>query len=128
MDELYVDQLLSRPVETVAPNTPIPEAAATLIEHDVGAVVVVDDADRTVGLLTATDVVALVRDGTAAAGVTVADRMRTDVITTTRDALVADVADTMVDNLIHHVPVVDGDDVVGMITTFDLTAYLARTL
>jgi len=36
MVELYVDGLMSRPVETVSPDTPIREAAARLLEHDVG--------------------------------------------------------------------------------------------
>jgi CBS domain-containing protein len=33
----------------------------------------------------------------------------------------------MIDHLIHHVPVVDDGEVVGMITTLDLTASLARS-
>ncbi|WP_256290008.1 CBS domain-containing protein [Halobellus inordinatus] len=124
MEERYVDQFLSRPVETVTPDTPLAEAAATLIEHDIGAVVVVNDMGQFVGLLTATDFVALAREEAPAAEATVAEWMRTDVITTTRQTPISDVADTMIEHLIHHVPVVDGDEVVGIITTLDLTASL----
>lgn len=128
MEELYADQLMSRPVETVTPSTPIQDAAEDLITHDVGSVVVVDEANQIEGLLTATDYVLIVRDELASADATVAEFMQTDVITTTRSAPVRDVADAMLDHLIHHVPVVDGEEVVGMITTLDLTAYLARVL
>jgi len=128
MVELYVDQLMSRPVETVTPSTPIQEAAAELLEHDVGAVVVVDDSDRLEGLLTATDFVQIVRDGLASSDATVAEFMRTDVVTTRRSAPASDVVDAMLEHLIHHVPVVDGEAVVGMITTLDLAAYLGRSL
>lgn len=126
--DLYVDQIMSRPAETVSPDTPIRDAADELISHDVGAVVVVDDGNRIEGLLTATDFVALVREGMASPDTTVAERMRTEVITTTRSAPVSDVVDSMLEHLIHHVPVVDGEEVVGMVTTFDLAAYLGRSL
>jgi CBS domain-containing protein len=127
MEELYVDQLMSRPVETVTPDTPVREAAAELVRHDVGALVVVDERGRLEGILTATDFVLLVRDGTATADATVGEFARTDVITTTRTAPVSDVAETMLDRRIHHVPVVDGEEVVGMVTSVDLAARLARS-
>lgn len=128
MAELYVDQIMSRSVETVTPNTTIRDAAEDLISNDVGTVVVVDDANEIEGLLTATDFVLLVMEGEASSDATVAEFMRTDVVTTERSAPVSDVADAMLEHLIHHVPVVDGGSVVGMVTTLDLGAYLRRSL
>lgn len=128
MVELYVDQIMSRSVETVTPNTTIRDAAEDLISNDVGTVVVVDDANEIEGLLTATDFVLLVMEGEASSDATVAEFMRTDVVTTERSAPVSDVADAMLEHLIHHVPVVDGGSVVGMVTTLDLGAYLRRSL
>lgn len=128
MVELYVDQIMSRPVETVSPTTTLGDAAETMIRHDVGAVVAVDDSNGFEGILTATDFVLLAMEGTAASDVTVAESMRTDVVTTQRTAPASDVVDAMLEELIHHVPVVDGSEVVGMVTTFDLAAYLGRSL
>ena len=127
MEELYVDQIMSRPVETVLPSTPIYDAAEELIKHDVGALVVVDDANQIEGLLTATDFVLIVRDQMVSSDATVAEFMRTDVITTKRNAPVSDVIDAMLEHLIHHVPVVDGGEVIGMVTTMDLAASLSRS-
>ncbi|WP_049986138.1 CBS domain-containing protein [Halobellus rufus] len=128
MDVPTVDRVLSRPVETVTPDTTIPAAAATMLDHDVGAVVVLDDSDQLVGLLTVTDVAAHVSEGRVSPDATVGEWMRTDVTTTTPETAIGEVAETMVDRLIHHVPVVDGESVVGMVTTLDLTAHLARSL
>ena len=127
MRDPHVEQLMSRPVETVSSEATIREAAAAMLAHDVGAVVVADDASRIDGLLTTTDVVRSVSDGLAP-DATVAERMRTDVVTVERSASVSEVADAMLEHLIHHVPVVDESEVVGMLTTLDLTAYLARRL
>lgn len=128
MVELYVDQVMSRPVETVKPETRLRDAAEELIRHDVGAVVVVDDTDRIEGLLTATDFVLYVMEDEAPSDATVAEFMRTDVVTTKRSAPVSEVADAMLEHLIHHVPVVDDGTAVGMVTTFDLATYLGRVL
>lgn len=125
MTDLYVDQLLSTPVRSVTPKTALATAATELVERDVGALVVLDD-DRLAGILTATDVVRVTAGDGDPSALTVADAMRTDVVTTTRDAPVGEVAATMVDRRIHHVPVVDDEDrLVGMITTMDLATYLA---
>jgi CBS domain-containing protein len=127
MVEPRVEQLMSRPVETVAPETSIHDAADELVRHDVGAVVVVDEAAGLEGLLRATDFVLMVRDGTAAPGSAVAEVMRTDVLTTTPDALVSELAETMLERRVTHVPVLEGAEVVGMVSTTDLAAYLARS-
>lgn len=126
MTERYVDQCMSRPVETVGRDTPVTDAAAELVAHGVGSLVVVDDEGRMEGLVTATDFVRMVRDGAASPDATVAEFMRTDVVTTTRQTPVRDVAATMVEHLVHHVPVVEDGEVVGMVSTLDLTASLAQ--
>lgn len=128
MVELYVDQIMSRPVETVTPDTSIGDAAGEVLRHDVGALVVVDEENRIEGLLTATDFVRIVRDETASAESTVAEFARTDVLAAERRDPVKDVVDGMLEHRIHHVPVVDGDEVVGMLSAMDLAAYLSRSL
>ena len=126
MGEPAVDELMSQPVESVRSDTPIATAAETLISNDVGAVVVTDD-EGLEGLLTATDFVLLARDGNAPADARVSEFMRTEVITTKRSTPVEEAAELMLDHLIHHLPVVDDEEVVGMITTLDITAHLARS-
>lgn len=121
-----VDKVMSRPVETVAPDTSLRAAATTMIERDVGALPVVDGDGDLVGLLTATDLVALVADGTVHDRVTAGDVARTDVVTTAPDALAADAAATMVDHLIHHLPVAAEGSLVGMVSSLDLAAAVAR--
>jgi CBS domain-containing protein len=128
MVERYVDQIMSRPVETVTPTTPLRDVAAEMIKHDVGAVVVSDDANQFEGLLTSTDIVLLVRNEEAAPAMPVSEVMQTDVVTTERSAPARDVVDSMAEHRIHHVPVVDGTEVVGMVTTFDLAVSLGRSL
>ncbi|WP_142859928.1 CBS domain-containing protein [Salinigranum halophilum] len=126
MEDIFVGRLMSAPVETVRPNATLGEAAAQLLEHNIGSVVVVDDDGHLEGILTATDFVRLAAEDAVASDVRVEEYMSTDVVTTTANDPITSVADTMIDNRFHHVPVVDDEEgVVGIITTTDLTAYVS---
>ncbi|WP_101294532.1 CBS domain-containing protein [Halegenticoccus soli] len=125
--DVFVGRLMSSPVRTVSPDTPVQRAAETMLEHGIGSVVVAGAQDRLEGILTATDFVRIAAEGRSRSDETVAAYMSTDVVTTTANAPITDVADAMIEHGFHHVPVVDETEgVIGMITTTDLTSYLSH--
>lgn len=127
MADIFVGRVMSSPVRTVTPDTSAREAARTMIDHDIGSVIVVDENNGLEGILTATDFACLGADGQNAAETEVAEYMSTDITTTTANADIREVADAMIEHGFHHVPVVDETEgVIGMITTTDLTAYLSH--
>lgn len=125
MEDIFVGRLLSSPVHTVAPETPVKDAAKTMIDADIGSLVVVDDGDLT-GILTSTDFVHAAADGMNAADAAVEDYSSDSVVTTDANDTVRDVADLMIEHGFHHVPVTEEGEVVGMITTSDMTAYISH--
>lgn len=129
MDDIFVGSLMTSPVTTVSADTPAKEVATLMLDQGISSVVVVDEDNELVGILTSTDFVAIAAATESAAAFSVADHMTTDVVTTTVQASIADVADLLIEYGIHHVPVVDDTEgVVGMVTTTDLTAYIAGTV
>lgn len=127
MDDIFVGSLMSSPVHTVGVDTSLRDAGEMLLEHDIGSTIVVDDTNRLEGILTATDFIRVVAEETREPNSTVAVSMSTDVITTTANESIRTVADVMIEHGFHHVPVVDEiDEVIGIITTTDLTAYLSN--
>ena len=127
MDDIFVGQLMSSSLRTVSTDTLVEDAAAVMLEHDIGSVVVVDDDGRLAGILTTTDFVAIVAERKPKDETPVSSYMTTDVVTTTARTSIREVADSMVEHGFHHMPVVDDDGVViGIITTADLTAYVSR--
>jgi CBS domain-containing protein len=118
---------MSSDVKAVAPDTLVEDAAAVMQDNGVGSLVVVDDDNHLVGILTSTDFVDIVAKSKPKAETTVERYMTTDVVTTTAQTSIRDVADEMLEHGFHHVPVVDDEaGVIGMISTTDLTAYLSR--
>lgn len=127
MDDIFVGRLMSSPVRTVSPDTPVRTAAQELTENGIGSVVVVDGGNDLEGILTGTDFVRIVAEGHGTSDGTVEDYMTTDVITATASESLRDVADTMIEHGFHHVPVTEPTEgVIGMISTTDLTAYISH--
>ena len=127
MDEgAPVTQLMSKTVHTVTPGTTITAAAGTMIAEGIGSLIVVDDANRPVGLFTTTDLARLVSGGASPAETTVEAYMTDEFFTLNAENGARDAAAKMIGNNVHHLPVVDEDGaVVGMVSTMDITAYLS---
>lgn len=127
MDDIFVARLMSTDVHTVTPETLVEDAAGTMLEEQIGSVVVVDDENRLEGILTSTDFVRIVAERKPKDETPVSTYMTADVVTTTAQVPIRDVADLMTENGFHHVPVVDETEgVIGMVSTSDLTTYLSH--
>lgn len=99
------------------PATSLVEAARRMHERRVGAVVVTE-AERLVGILTERDVLRAVATG--AVDGPVADAMTRSPETIEPDESVGQAAALMIHGGFRHLPVVDGGDVVGMVSIRDL--------
>ena len=126
MDDIFVARVMSSPVHTVSPDTLVEEAAQKMLDAEIGSVGVVDDG-QLVGILTNTDFVKIVAERKPKDQTPVSAYMSDADVTTTAQVPIADVADSMIEHGIHHVPVVDADDaVIGMVTTTDLASYISH--
>jgi CBS domain-containing protein len=118
---------MSTDLLTVSPDTLVEDAAKLLLDNAVSSLLVVDGDNRLRGILTTTDFVTIVSKSQPKAETTVSRYMTTDVVTTTAQERIRDVAATMLDRGFHHMPVVDETEgVIGMVSTTDLAAYVSR--
>ena len=107
-------------VITVRPEQTVRQALGLLSEHNIGALVVVDDAGGPVGILSERDIVRAAARNEAVFGETVRALMTRNVILgTPADELIA-VGATMTERRIRHLPVVDRGRLVGMVSIGDV--------
>jgi CBS domain-containing protein len=126
MEDVFVGQLMSAPVLTIDAETTVAAAGRAMTEEGIKSVVVIDEDCHAEGILTSTDFVRIAGEERDPTETSVAAYMTTDILTTTAGAAIRDVARLMRDEEISHLPVVDEDDqVVGMLSATDLTAYLS---
>jgi CBS domain-containing protein len=108
-------------VTTLGSTAVVGEVAAILRAQGIGAVVIVDDADEVVGLVSERDVVhALAVRGEEVRLTPVVEIMSRDTPTCTRAARVDDVAALMTQGRHRHVPVVEDDQLVGIVSVGDV--------
>jgi len=148
-----VRDVMTTAVATLRPDQPIAEAADALAEGRYGAMPVVDAGGTFVGLLRDEDLIAsearvhvptyLMLLGTSVplpgsmkrfehelhkvAGATVAEVMDDHPVTVGPDATLEDVATVMHEREATHVPVLDGDRVIGLVARSDIVRFIART-
>jgi CBS domain-containing protein len=114
-----VRELMTPRYAALAPGASLPAAAARMRARDASAAVVLDG-PRLVGILTERDLARCVADEAGARGGSVADYMTHDPLTIGPDEEARDAAAVMADRRVRHLPVLDGGEVVGLISARDL--------
>ncbi|MEU3310830.1 CBS domain-containing protein [Nocardiopsis sp. NPDC055551] len=115
-----ITEIMNPSVRTVTPDTTLREAAEIMRDEDVGDVVVTSSG-RLHGMLTDRDVVVrCVAEGGDPATVRVGDVCSTEIVTVPRQSSVKDAVHTMRTATVRRLPVVDDDEVVGVVTMGDL--------
>lgn len=113
--------LTDRKVIFVPPETTARQAAQRMAEQHVGSILIADPDGRMLGIFTERDLmVRVVAAGADASEVRVGDVMTRDVYTTDAERAVLDVRADMRARHIRHVPVVDGDHVLAVLSMRDL--------
>ncbi|MGQ3327857.1 MULTISPECIES: CBS domain-containing protein [Halorubrum] len=125
MTDIPVERLMSTELVTIGSGAAAADAAERMLETGVSSVLVVDDDGRLAGLITATDFVSLVRRNDPEDETPVEAFMTTEIATVSPDDSVEELAEPT-DEGYTHLPVVDAESqLVGMVSTTDLTAYLS---
>jgi CBS domain-containing protein len=109
---------MSRDLLTVSPGDGLTEVAQRMVDRDVGAALVTDGAELA-GILTERDVLRAVAAGIEDDTV-VADWMTRDPETMAPDETTQQAAVLMIHGGFRHMPLVDGSEVVGMLSIRDL--------
>ena len=109
-------------IKRINPCSTLRETAATLFELQVGALVVTDDDNKMVGIVSERDLVQVVASSDPeAANAPVSELMTRSVITCGPDDEVAFILHQMNENAIRHMPVIEHDELVGVLSIRELT-------
>jgi CBS domain-containing protein len=108
-------------VVTISPTASLADAAKLLAERRIGALVVTGAGDRVVGIVSERDIVRILASrGAAGLGLSLTDVMTRKVISCEPTATVSAVMEQMTAGKFRHVPVLDGENLVGIISIGDV--------
>lgn len=125
---MSVSDIMRKHVVTARPEALVDDIAGELCDTDVGSVVVVEDS-RPIGIITDRDIsVRLDANWADARKATVKEVMTPDPVTVDTDASILEISRTMADHGVRRIPIVDDDELVGIITQDDLIVLLSKEL
>ena len=125
--DVSITDVMTTRVVQAAPGESVREAARSMGAAGIGSVAVCEGS-RLVGILTERDVLRLVAEGEDLDHVLVGDAMTTPVLTASPDADILAVARLMGERRVRHLPVVEGENLLGMIGIRDVLGALAEAL
>lgn len=132
---MHVSELMQKPVKTVSLDAMVSDAVVTLADSHISALPVVDGMGRMVGVVSTTDILtseAEAEDSTAREALfedtIVRDIMTLHPLTVSPDTDVKEAAQQMLYAEIHRLFVVNGERVVGVISTTDIMRAVATGL
>lgn len=149
-------EIMETQILTVSPDSPLADVQRLFVEEEIHGAPVVDDTGAIVGVISSADVLRAVSERHAPDGMTAAylqemvefsssdpwrvpddlaerlsgqsasDYMTLDPVCVAPDTTIQEVARTLSRDRIHRVLVVDGEHLVGLISTFDLVRLLEK--
>ncbi len=144
---MKAQDIMTKTVATVRPDTSIQEIAALMVEKHISGLPVLDEGGKVLGMVSQSDLLHraevgterkhkwwfriladtkdMAREYSKAHGLRAGDVMTRYVISVKADAELSDVADILDSNRIKRVPVIEGDRLVGIITRGDLVRALS---
>lgn len=114
-----VSDIMTPEVETVPPDTTISQAAQLMVEGRFGSVLVTSG-KMLLGILTERDLLRATAAGVDSSAAPVSQWMTEDPVTATPDTDTEEAAMTMLSQGFRHLPVVDGPDLMGIVSLRDL--------
>lgn len=120
------DILAAKPYElfAITQDYKVGEAIKIMNERNVSAVLIVDKTNRLVGILTERDIVRHFNADLSFTNEAIGNLMTRNVITFEPATEVSAAISVMASKKVRHLPVVDGDRIMGMITYRDLVSYV----
>lgn len=115
---MLAKDIMTREVITVRPQTPIEDVSTVLVQHRISATPVIDTDGKVLGIVSEADI--LSKKGKQARTI-----MSKRVVSVAEDTSVSEIASTMITNCVNRVPVMHGDQMVGIVSRADIVRAIA---
>jgi CBS domain-containing protein len=119
-ETVTVDEIMTRNIITVAPDTPVDDVARLLSVHDISGVPVVDDDGAGIGMISELDVI-------TKSGQIAGDIMSRGLISVSEDTPAVEVANILNERRVRRVPVLQGSKIIGIVSRSDLLRLFSMT-
>ncbi len=122
-------EILNRDVIVISPSAPISEASYLMMREEIGSLVVVDDDNFPIGIITDRDmVVSVIAEGSNPEETVVEEVMTKNIVYVEEDTDLMDILSTLSEYSIRRIPVTNNGKLTGIISVDDLIVVIATEL
>ncbi len=123
-----LSEIMSTPVETCSPDESVREIARRMATRGLGAILVCENNKKLAGIVTERDLVTkvLAREGADCLTTVAREVMTPRPHTMTPDTFMYEATAFMMGNKIKHMPILDGEDIVGIVSLQDVMKYRSQ--
>jgi len=115
---MIAKDIMTRDVISVRPQTPVKDVATLLVQHRISAAPVVDTRGHVLGIVSEADLMS--KEGKQARAI-----MSKRLVSVEEEASVSEIAETMTTHCVNRVPVMRGDEMVGIVSRADIVRAIA---
>jgi predicted transcriptional regulator len=117
----YIHEIMSKNVIKVNYEISALEISKTMVKRRISSVVIIDNNDKIIGIVTEKDLIKEVcAKNLLATTLTAAKVMSSPLITISKNSTINDATKLMVEKKIKHLAIHDNNDIIGILTTYDL--------
>jgi signal-transduction protein with cAMP-binding, CBS, and nucleotidyltransferase domain len=117
----YIHEIMSKNVIKVNYEISALEISKTMVKRRISSVVIIDNKDKIIGIVTEKDLIKEVcAKNLLATTLTAAKVMSSPLITISKNSTINDATKLMVEKKIKHLAIHDNNDIIGILTTYDL--------
>ena len=117
--------VMSSPVTTIDSDSTLDVAAQLMVQHDIGSVIVVE-AKNPIGIVTERDITKQVIKGKDVLKKPIKQVMSKPLVTAIPSMSIQDALELMLKNKVRRLPILEGKDMQGIVTTRDLMRWVLR--
>jgi CBS domain-containing protein len=122
-----VSEVMTKEVVTVGPHYNVADVASLMDAKGIGSVIVLEE-ERVLGILTERDILKVIGAGEEPKNVAAHEALHGDLYTITPDASIEDAASQMTQARVRHLPVIENDQIVGIISIRDVVRWSVREM
>ena len=119
MENTFVNQVMSKNVLTAEKSTSLQDAAQEMNKRNVGCVIITEKS-KPIGIITERDFVTKVAAEGRPLFTEISEVMSSPLITIDPEETIWEASEIMKEKLIHKLPVIENDRIIGVITTSDI--------
>ena len=128
LSTILVSEIMKRDVKKAKDSEPVLYAIGLMAKHKISSVVIANEENKPIGILTEKDAIKTISERERPLMIRLGSVMSTPLVTVSSSSSLSAVLNLMAQKNMNHLPVVESEKLVGIVTEKDIFRYVLRNI